>query len=579
MKFRTKVVVLMVMAGFLSVAFRLLDVQFLNRSRYQSASLKEHQRFLRIHGERGIILDRLGQTLVSNHEVASLVADPILFRSRLSPANVASRISPVLGVSPRHISLLLKKKSHFVWVRHGLTPEQVQWFRSHAIPGFFVAEEEKRFYPGGISPRSVLGATGTDNSGVSGLEKRYDGFLNGRIGGRILEVSARGKSYFSRDQVSIQGLRGDSVYTTLDGPLQRYAQNTLDEQVEAFDAEGGVVLVMDPWTGRILVMATNNRKMGAGVNPASSMVYEPGSVFKLVTASAALNERRVTTTEQFDGHEGVFYIPGGALHDDEPSGSLTLGEILAKSSNIGISQVGLRLGPSLFYKYIRNFGFGQKTGLDFPGESAGIVHPPSRWSHRSIYSISMGQEVGVTPLQIVTAVSAIANGGHLMKPYLVSKITDGEGHTVFRREPREIRKVISAQTSRTLLDLMRNVVAPGGTGVNAIIDGYEVAGKTGTAQVYDPSKHAYTKKQTIDSFVGVLPADHPSLVILAVVIKPRKLSWGGTVAAPLFRKVAEMALVHFRIPSEKLTASGHLVTKREMARRSETVVSENINIK
>ena len=577
MKLRTQIVVLSVMLGFLVVSLRLVNIQFLNRSRYQTASLKEHQRFLQIHGERGVILDRQNNFLVSNHEISSLVADPILFRSRLSPRSVAARLSPILGMSRSRLEHLFRKRTHFVWIRHGLTPSQAGWIRSHSFPGLFLAEEEKRFYPEGLSSHSVLGSTGIDNSGVSGLEKRYDGFLSGRRGGRILEVSARGRSYFSRDQVSLKGLRGDTVYTTLDSHVQRYAQNTLDEQVKAFDAEGGVVLVMDPWSGAILAMATNNRRMGAGVNPATSMVYEPGSVFKLVTASAALNEHRVTPQDHFDGHDGVFYIPGGALHDDEPSRSLTLAQILAKSSNIGISQVALRLGPTLFYKYIQSFGFGQKTGLDFPGESAGIVHPPSRWSHRSIYSLAMGQEVGVTPIQIVTAVSAIANGGHLMQPYLVRKITDGEGHTVFRRESRSLRRVITSDASRTILDLMRNVVAPGGTGVNATIDGYNVAGKTGTAQVYDPSKHAYTRKQTIDSFVGVLPADHPSLVILAVVVKPRKISWGATVAAPLFRKVAEMALVRFRIPSEKLPdRPSHSSSNRMVDRRIGGDVAENI---
>ncbi|KGA94411.1 Cell division protein FtsI [Leptospirillum ferriphilum] len=577
MKTRTQIVVLCVMVGFLAVSLRLMNIQFLNRSLYQTASLKEHQRFLQIHGERGTILDRQDHFLVSNQEVPSLVADPILFRTRLSPKNVSARLSPILKVSRAKLEHLLRKHSHFVWIRHGLTKGQAEWIRSHPFPGLFLTAEEKRFYPEGLSSHSVLGSTGTDNSGVSGLEKRYDGFLSGRRGGRILEVSARGRSYFSRDQVSPKGLQGDTVYTTLDGRIQRYAQNTLDEQVSAFDAEGGVVLVMDPWSGAILAMATNNRRMGGGVNPATSMVYEPGSVFKLVTASAALNEHRVTTEERFDGHNGVFYIPGGALHDDEPSQSLTLAQILAKSSNIGISQVALRVGPSLFYKYIQSFGFGQKTGLDFPGESAGIVHPPSRWSHRSIYSLAMGQEVGVTPLQIVTAVSAIANGGHLMQPYLVRKITDAEGHTIFRRKPRLVRRVITAETSRTLLDLMRNVVAPGGTGVKATIDGYDIAGKTGTAQVYDPSKHAYTRKQTIDSFVGVLPADHPSLVILAVVVKPRKISWGGTVAAPLFRKVAEMALVRFRIPSEKQPErKDHSSVDRVVDRRVGSDISENI---
>lgn len=577
MRFRTTWVVIGVLGAFFAVALRLVDVQFIDRSKYRVASLREHQRFLRIRGERGVLLDRDAHVLAANHEIPSLVADPELLSSRLSPRIVAVRLASVLPLSSAHISRLLSKKTHFIWIRHGLSPAQARYFSSHHYPGLFVVEEEKRFYPEGSSSHTVLGSTGLDNSGLSGLEKVYDNYLSGKRGGRILEVSARGKSYFSRDQKSPQGLRGDSVYTTIDGGLQKYAQDTLDEQVATFGAEGGVVLVMDPRTGGILAMAANNSGMGKVLNPAISMVYEPGSIFKLVTASAALNEHRVSLTDHFDGHNGVFYIPGGALHDDEPSKSLTLGEILTKSSNIGISQVGLRLGPDLFYRYIRSFGFGQKTGVDFPGESVGIVHSPDRWSHRSIYSMSMGQEVGVTPIQIVTAVSAIANGGHLMKPYLVRKIVDYSGRTVYRRDPEASRRVIAPETSRTLLELMRNVVAPGGTGVNAVIQGYEVAGKTGTAQVYDPVKHAYTRKRTIDSFVGVLPVSNPSLVILAVVVKPKKLSWGGTVAAPLFRKVAEMALVHFRIPSDEGSgAPGHSLGVKVVAERTGTTASEKI---
>ncbi|MHB8421682.1 MAG: peptidoglycan D,D-transpeptidase FtsI family protein [Leptospirales bacterium] len=550
MRLRTIWVVIGVLAGFFAVALRLVDVQFIDRSRYLVASLKEHQRYLRIRGERGVLLDRDNRIMAANHEIPSLVADPELLRSRLSPRIVAVRISPVLSLSTARVKHLLMKKTHFLWIRHGLSPAQARYFQEHHYAGLFVVEEEKRFYPDGVASHAVLGSTGLDNSGLSGLEKTYDNYLTGKKGGRILEVSARGKSYFSLDQKPPEGLKGDTVYTTIDAGLQKYAQDALDEQVARFGAEGGVVLVMDPRTSAILAMAANSSGMGMGLNPAISMVYEPGSIFKLVTASAALNEHRVNLTEHFDGHNGIFYIPGGALHDDEPSKSLTLGEILVKSSNIGISQVGLRLGPDLFYKYIRSFGFGQKTGVDFPGESSGIVHSPDRWSHRSIYSMSMGQEVGVTPIQIVTAVSAIANGGHLMKPYLVRKIVDYSGRSVYQRHPEAGRRVISPETSRTLLALMRNVVAPGGTGVNAVIQGYEVAGKTGTAQVYDPVKHAYTRRRTIDSFVGVLPVSNPSLVILAVVVKPKKLSWGGTVAAPLFRKVAEMALVHFHIPSD-----------------------------
>ncbi len=554
MKVRTTWVVVGVLLGFLVVAGRLFDVQVVGQSRYRKASLLEHQRFVLVRGERGGFLDRNGQILAANRTIPSLVADPQMFRSRVRSRRVISRLAAVLNISQATLMQRLRKGKHFVWVRHSLSPSQADYFRTRRLPGLFVVEEEKRFYPHGKAFHAVLGATGLDNIGVSGLEKTYDRYLAGHQGARILEVSARGRSYFSVDQHPSETLAGNTLYTTIDSRLQTYAQVALDEQVEAFSAEGGVVVVMDPWTGAVLALATNRTGKTLEMNPAVSMVYEPGSIFKLITASAALNEHKVTPDETFDGHDGAFRIPGGYLHDDEPETTLTLAQILAKSSNIGISQVGLKLGPDLFYRYIRAFGFGKKTGIDFPGESAGIVHPPDRWSRRSIYSMSMGQEVGVTPIQIAAAVSAIANGGQLMRPFLVQRVVDRSGHVIYRRNPKAVRTVVSKETCRILLGLMKNVVAPGGTGVHAVIQGYDVAGKTGTAQVYDPLKHAYTRRRTIDSFVGVFPVSHPSLVILAVVIKPRHLSWGGTVAAPLFRKVAEMALVHFRIPSDTVVS-------------------------
>ncbi len=549
MKSRTTIIIAFVLLGFLAVTMRLVDVQGLGRGNYAELSLKEHQRILIIHGERGVILDRNGDILASNRSFPGLVCDPKVLRKFASVSRVARQLSPVLNIPPGQLMAMFKKESRFVWIRHGLSPEQASSVRALHLSGLYIMNEERRFYPGGDAFHSLIGTTGSDNSGLSGIERKYDRALSGHTGGRVIEVSARGRSYFFKDLVSPDTLSGNIVHLTIDGELQKYAQLSLDEEVNAVQAEGGVVLVMDPRTGAILAMASNNSGMKSGLNPAVSMVYEPGSIFKLVTASAALNEKVVSLDEQFDGHDGVFHIPGGVLHDDEPQRSLNLAGILAKSSNIGISQVGLRLGPPKFYRYIRSFGFGGHTNIEYPGESSGILHALPRWSHRSIYSISMGQEIGVTPIQLVTAVSAIANKGRLMKPYLVRSIEFPSGEYLWKGKPKMIREVISPATSRTVLALMKNVVSPGGTGVNAAIGGYDVAGKTGTAQVYDPEKRAYTRKRTIDSFVGVLPAQDPSLVVLAIIIKPKSLSWGGTVAAPLFRKVAEMALVHFRIPS------------------------------
>ena len=550
MKSRTTVAVACVLIGFAIVVGRLFTLQVLDYPLYQKLSLSERERLSPIEGARGMILSADGKHLADNQIVISLAADPEQVRKSGNVRLLADRLAPILGESPGHLRQLLNLHRRFVWLAHDISTRKHHLIGSR-IRGLYFLPEKRRIYPYGSIFRSVVGFVRPDGSALYGIEKGYDKVLSGHRGQMIREVSARGRSYFQVQTESLDRLSGDTVQTTLISGLQSYAQDALDEEVDATKAQGGIVLVMDPRSGAILAMASRGEGRWAGTSPGVSIVYEPGSIFKLVTASAALNEHRVRPDETFFCYNGSMRIPGGVLHDAEPLGDLTLGGILAHSSNIGISQVALRLGPSTFERYIRAFGFGKRTGVDFPGESRGFFRSSRQWSKRSIYTIAMGQEIGVTPIQLATAVSAIANGGMLMRPYIVSRVLSPDGKIVEQHRPVPVRRVISPETSRTLLSLLTGVVSHGGTGESAAITGFDVAGKTGTAEVYDSVLHRYSRTRTVDSFVGILPASHPTLVVLAVVIQPQGISWGGTVAAPLFRKVAEMALVHFRIPAEE----------------------------
>ena len=549
MKTRTTVAVACVLIGFAVVVGRLFTLQVLDYPLYQKLSLSERERLSPIVGARGMILSADGKPLADNRVVTSLAADPEQVQKSGGARLLAERLAPILGEPSGHLRQLLALHRRFVWLAHDIS-ERKRHLIGTRVRGLYLLPEKRRIYPYGSNFRSVVGVVRSDGSAMYGIEKGYDTLLTGHRGQLIREVSARGRSYFQVETQSLDALSGDTVQTTLISSLQSYAQDALDEEVDQTKAQGGIVLVMDPRSGAILAMASRGEGRWSGTSPGVSIVYEPGSIFKLVTASAALNEHRVNTDETFFCYNGSMHIPGGTLHDAEPLGDLNLGGILAHSSNIGISQVALRLGPSTFERYIRAFGFGERTGIDFPGESRGFFRPSSRWSKRSIYTIAMGQEIGVTPIQLATAVSAIANGGVLMRPYIVSQVLKPSGKVVEQHHPVPVRRVISPETSRSLLSLLTGVVSHGGTGENAAITGFDVAGKTGTAEVYDSVLHRYSRTRTVDSFVGILPASHPTLVVLAVVIQPKGISWGGTVAAPLFRKVAEMALVHFRIPAE-----------------------------
>ncbi|MGZ8394933.1 MAG: peptidoglycan D,D-transpeptidase FtsI family protein, partial [Nitrospira sp.] len=359
-----------------------------------------------------------------------------------------------------------------------------------------------------------------------------------------------GRAVFPKGLNEEGAAAGHSLTLTVDEVIQYIAEKELDEAVSRSNAKSGTIIVMNPRTGAVLAMAVSPRFDPNAVaalapdrwrNRALTDTYEPGSTMKTVIAAAALEEKVMTPGSMLYGENGQLSIANTVIHDHEKTGWMTFAQMIQKSSNIGAAKVGMALGEWRVYDYLKEFGFGDKTGIDLPGEMGGLLRGPRQWGKRSLASISMGQEIGVTPLQMVTAVSAIANGGVLMKPYVVSEIRNAKGQLVAQTMPQAKRRVISADTARTLTTLLEGVVT-NGTGGKAAIPGYRVAGKTGTAQKVDPRSGKYSSTLLVGSFLGYVPAEDPRLAMIVLIDEPRGEGWGGVVAAPVFRRVGEQVL-------------------------------------
>ena len=389
-----------------------------------------------------------------------------------------------------------------------------------------------------------------DDRGLEGVELRYEQYLRGEKRAVVLQRDALGRAVFPKGLNEEGAAAGHSLTLTVDEVIQYIAEKELDEAVSRSNAKSGTIIVMEPKTGAVLAMAVSPRfdpnTVGALApdrwrNRALTDTYEPGSTMKAVIAAAALEEKVMTPGSMIYGENGQFSIANTVIHDHEKTGWMTFAQMIQKSSNIGAAKVGMALGEWRVFDYLKDFGFGDKTGVDLPGETVGLLRGPRQWGKRSLASISMGQEVGVTPLQMVTAVSAIANGGVLMKPYVVSEVRNAKGQLVAQTMPQAKRRVISSDTARTMTTLLEGVVTSG-TGGKAAIPGFRVAGKTGTAQKVDPRTGAYSSTLLVGSFLGYVPAEDPRLAMIVVIDEPRGEGWGGVVAAPVFRRVGEQVL-------------------------------------
>ncbi len=538
------------MAGWMLVlAGRLYHLQIIQYVDLASRAERQQQRTIEIAPKRGTIYDRQMQPMAMSLAVDSIFAVPSEIPN---PEMVSDLLSPALDLGKGELLGRFKAQKSFCWVKRKVTNEEAARVRDMNLKGIYFQNEMKRFYPKRELASQVMGYVGLDENGLAGLEYGLNDAIKGTPSRVLFAADARRQSFHSTVH---EGRTGKSVVLTLDENIQYIAEKALAEAAAKWRMAGGSVVVQNPNTGEILGMASyptfdpNNFGQSAGEarqNRALSQVYEPGSTFKLVAVAAALEEGLTNPQEVIDCQWGSIVLAGHVIHDDHPHGSLTVSQVMAKSSGVGVIKLGLRLGEDRFYRYIKAFGFGDETGIELPAEERGLLRPPSRWSGISLGEMSTGQEVGVTPLQIISAYSAIANGGVLNKPRVMREVFQGESHEPIMAATG--RRVVSPRTAELMRGILADVVE-NGTGTTARLVGYAAAGKTGTAQKIDTTG-TYSKTHYIASFVGFAPVKNPAVTILVVIDSPVGAIYGREVAAPVFRSIAEQTLGYLNVPHD-----------------------------
>ena len=549
---------------FVLVLGRMFQLQVLKKEQLYKLAARQQHTQIPLVPKRGTIYDSRGNELAVSIEVDSVYADA---RKVTEVEKTARELAAILEIDRQELKQRLKNHRSFEWVQRKISPKEVEQIKALRLSGVSFLKENRRFYPNSQLAAHLVGFVGLDSKGLEGIEFQYDALLNGAnqvwttardaLGREI----AMGKISFEKED------HYRNIILTIDKPIQHITETELGRGVEKWGAKGGMAIAMDPWSGKILAMASFptfnpnqfiQYRSKSWRNRALSDVFEPGSMFKAFLAAAALEEQVVRPSDSFFCENGSYKVYDRTIHDHSKHGYLTFQQIIKFSSNIGASKVGEKMGKERLYRYISAFGFGEKTRIGLPGEGKGIVHHPRYWSPVALDTISFGQGVSVTGVQLAAALSAIANGGSLMKPYVVEKITNEKGEVVQSFKPETIRKVISEETARKVRMLLKAATEKGGTGEGAVPAGYEVAGKTGTAQKVDSLMGGYSDDRYVSGFMGFAPADAPKLVVLVIVDEPQGDSYGGVVAAPIFKMIMEKAL-----PSLNVIPKGAMVVKSE----------------
>lgn len=530
---------------------RLLFIQFFRSNYLTSIARKQHNQFVELEPRRGAIYDCNLKAQAFNLSMDSLYATPNTIKDR-DKEKIIEKLLPILGTDRAYLQDRLYRKKSFIWLARKLTPNKAEAVKALKLKGLGFVKETKRIYPNSYLASHVIGFSGMDNTGLEGIERDFDKYLKGSAGWAIFLRDARQKKLdiWEKMVLPVDGL---DLVLTVDEVIQYIAERELDKAFKKYNAKGASIIVMDPHTGRILAMASRpsyDLNDHSSVNKDSMRnrsicdLFEPGSVFKIVTASAALEEKKVTEEDKFFCENGSYKVGGHILHDHRPHGTLTFRQVIEESSNIGTVKVAQLLGPDMVYQYLKAFGFGSKLGIDLSGEISGMIKPPRAWSKTSISAIPIGQEVGVTALQLASAISVIANGGQLMKPYIIDSVRDKQGRVIKQNKPVLIRKVISVDTAMRIKKILTGAVEEG-TGKLAKVSGFSAAGKTGTAQKLEPNG-AYSHSKFVASFIGFAPAEDPLLAIVVTVDEPHPYYFGGVVAAPVFQKVAGDAIRYIK---------------------------------
>ncbi len=554
--------------GFAVLVYRCFWLHVTRDHKLERIAKSQYQTKVEEVPPRGNIYDAAGEELAISVPASSVAVRPPKIKD---VEKAVKDLNAILKIPVKELQEKLSGDKKYVWLKRFLSPREKDDLTTLQMDALELVKGAKRFYPNREVASQILGAVGLDNEGLSGLELFYDRYLKGEAEDATTYRDARGKMFETEETLTKDVQDPHHLHLTIRKNIQYVAEKEINETCQSHSAKSCTAVVLDPHTGAVLAMASypsfnpnsyQSYDVGLWRNLAVTDTFEPGSTFKTILASSALEHGAVKAGDKFFCENGDLQVGDHVIHDHERYGMLSVRDIIKVSSNIGIYKVGRKLGKKDFAETVDLFGFGKRLGIDYPGEVPGYVRPVKSWQEIDFANISFGQGVRVTPLQLVSAYATIANRGVRLRPYLVSKVTGADGHTILENGPKEEGRVLREDTSRLIIDIMKGVTTEGGTATKAALPGYTVAGKTGTAQKVIGGEYSHTK--FVASFVGIVPADDPQLVVLVVVDEPKGEIYGGLVAAPVFRKIAWAALTDMGVPPEKpgmpittVTDAGH----------------------
>lgn len=542
----------LLMIAFLALAVHLSRIQLLDHVKYRTLARGQQNKKIELPARRGSIVDRNGLTLAESLQVSSVYADPAEIED---VRTAAYQISKVLRLNSSKLAKLLRKDKRFVWIKRKITDEELIEITKLALKGVYAKHEYQRFYPNGSLGSHVLGFTNIDERGIEGIELSFDDELSGEPGYKLINRDALQRQIITPDAEIRLPQHGNHVQLTIDANIQRLAEEELEIACEKWNPLSATAVVMDPMTGEVLAMANvptydpnyfRKYSPSARRNLAITDSYEPGSLMKPLVISGAFEHGVTKPDEIIFCEHGKAVIEGRRLSDTHPHGNLTISDIIAQSSNIGMAKVGMRMGNEKMYRYLKQFNFGEKTGIELPGEINGVFHPLKQWSKKySLISVSIGHEIAVTPLQFITAFCCLPNGGQWIRPKVVKATISNDKKTKeYYRPSQAAERVISSQVARTIMNPILMRVVTDGTGDKANLLEYDVAGKTGTSQKIQ-SSGGYAHNKHVGSFIAYAPAERPRICVLVMINEPQKGAYyGGTVAAPVVREIILRSLMY-----------------------------------
>jgi cell division protein FtsI (penicillin-binding protein 3) len=541
---------------FLAVGGRAFQLQILQGDKLMRLGERQHLKEWIVLPKRGALFDRGGDPLALSMESQSVYVRP----HRVQEADkVSQSLAQILGLSAAEVRQKVGSEKPFVWIKRQLSSPEAEKIQALNLDGIGMFYEPNRLYPQGQLAGQVIGFVGRDSEGLEGLELKYNDYIRGETGSSVSERDALGRRVLVQGIEGLQIPPGSDIHLTLDTSIQHIAEKELEASIVKYRAKAGVAIVVDPHTGEVLALANYpsfdpNRYAEQSAaqkrNRAVTDSFEPGSTFKTILAATALEEEVVGKEDLFYCEMGKYPFAGKIIHDTHPQGWLSFAKILQVSSNIGFTKIAVKVKKERYFKYIEKFGFGKVTGIDVPGEVPGLLRRVENWAPIDLATHAFGQGISTTPIQMVMAYAAIANGGILMRPFVTRRIVSPNGKVLLENQPQVVRRVVSEKTANLLASMLRDVTTEGGTGTMANVEGFDVAGKTGTAQKADTAHGGYSKKR-VGSFVGFVPANDPRLVALVLIDEPEAQVYGGVVAAPVFRNIAQAALNRLSVAPEK----------------------------